>query len=144
MLVTHPRNLLGKVRIRSKEEAIEFVRFFSSPYRHEMFDLDGLFEVTSSEEDWGQNIIKLTGLGDRFHPPDVTPRTHEGFCYDREGTFHECTITEYSIRRLAAFYDNNLYAVHEVVTSDGFYTLNSKELLLDDLSRFGLLHLPPH
>lgn len=143
-LVTHPRNLLGKVQIESTDQALEFVRFFTSPYRHEMFDLDGSLEITASEDDWGQNILKLLPLKEKFHAPRVTSRSGQGLCVGPAGDVSPCDRTEYSIERIVVQYDNNVYEVLETVTEDGFYTLCSQRLILEDLSQFGLLHLPPY
>lgn len=144
MLITQPRNLLGKVRIDSPDAALSFVRFFSSPYNHEMFRLNGLLEITSAAEYWGQDVVEATSLGSRFHPPEVTSTTRPGFCFGARGDVASCEMQEFTVRRLAAFYDNNVYEVVETVSEDGFYTLVSKDLILEDLSRFGLLHIPPH
>lgn len=144
MLVTQPRNLLGKVAIDSPETALDFVRFFSSPYNHEMFRLNGMLEITSAPEYWGQNVVEATSLGGRFHPPKVTVATRSGSCFRPTGKVEPCEMEEFTINRLAAFYDNNIYEVVETVTEDGFYNLVSKDLVLEDLSQFGLLHLPPH
>jgi len=144
MLITGPLNLLGKVHIDSSGDALAFVRFFSSPGNYEMFDLDGMVEVTTADDFWGLNLVQETGLEDRFHAPTVSGRSVEGFCYDKNGVFRECTQTEYTIHRFVALYDDNIYKVQETVTEDGFYTLCSKELVVKDLSRFGIMHTPPY
>jgi hypothetical protein len=144
MLITQPRNLLGKVRIDSPGAALSFVRFFSSPYNHEMFRLNGLLEITTAPDYWGQDPVAATSLGPRFHPPEVTSTTRRGFCYGAKGDVASCELQEFTIKRIAAFYDNSVYEVVETVSEDGFYTLVSKDLILEDLSRFGLLHIPPH
>lgn len=144
VLVTTPLNLLGKVHLASPEDALSFVQFFSSPDHYEMFDLDGMVEVTTSEDFWGFNLVEEAGVADRFHSPSVRGRSVEGFCNDKHGVFHECTHAEYTINRFVVLYDNNLYETQETVTEDGFYVLCSKTLVVRDLSRFGILHMPPH
>ena len=75
--MTHPLNLLGKVNIETPAQALEFVRFFSSGQSCEMFDLEGLLDIRADTavEDWGQDFIARTGLGDIFHEPTAKAMT---------------------------------------------------------------------
>jgi hypothetical protein len=43
--VTRPDNLLGHVHIETPEQALEYVRFFSSADNYMLYDLNGMVEV---------------------------------------------------------------------------------------------------
>jgi hypothetical protein len=138
-LITHPLNLLGKVEIRSEGQALEFLRFFSSPQNHRMFSLGGLFELNTSADYWGQDLVEVLGLGDRFHSPTITSAEVEGFCHDAGGIPTPCMLTDYTIERFIISGDA-VYQVREQVTDQGLYRLSDMKLVLNDLGQFGPLY----
>lgn len=135
-LITNPLNLLGKVKIRSEAQALEFVRFFSSPQNHDMFGLGRFIELTTSQDYWGQNLVHLLRLDREFFRPLVDSVDVNGFCRDRAGIPSPCTLKQYSVRRLVILGDG-VYEIQERVTAEGFYQLDSVRLVLDHLGRFG-------
>lgn len=146
VLLTHPWNLLGNVDIRTPEQALEYVRFFSSKDSYQLFQLEGLVEIRreTSEKDWGQDIIARTGLKDRFHPPQVREITETTTCVDRLGKEKPCERKVFFIKRIVLLYDQNIYEIEEAVRQDGFYSVPSRHLLIKDVERFGFLHQGPY
>ena len=143
VLIVEPLSLLGKVEIGSEEQALEFIRFFSSPPNHELFRLNGLAEFSTDPGYWGQNIVQVLGLGAEFHLPKITTTTSNRLCIDEQAAQRTCTLTTFAIRRVAVFFDGNVYDVLEELTEDGSYELREKQLLVRQISRFGLHHDPP-
>jgi hypothetical protein len=146
VLLTHPWNLLGKVDIRTSEQALEYVRFFSSGESYPLFQLEGLIEIRpeTSEQDWGQDIVKTLKLGEAFHAPKVREISEDTSCVDEQGREHPCRRKVFYVNRIVLLFDQNVYEIEEEVRQDGFYSVPSKRRLIEDVSRFGILHQGPH
>jgi hypothetical protein len=144
ILIREPLNLLGHVNVRSPEAALEFVRFFTAPETYELFDLNGMVELRRDDAHWGGDIVEALGLQEVFFEPIVTEAARKGICIDERGRHSECKEKIFAIRRIVVTYDQNVYRVTEEVDQDGFYSLLSQEQLLEDVSKFGILHLGPY
>lgn len=140
--LTHPLDLLGRVDIQDQDGALEVLRFFSSPSNCQLFPLNGMVDITLAAGPWKEKL--LPELRDRglFHQPQVHARSENAFCFSETGERYTCTRTIYVVRRLAAFYDGNVYDVVEELTEDGLYSLVSKELVLHDIGSLGVQHQP--
>lgn len=145
MLVTHPLNLLGKVNIRTPDQALEFVRLFSSGETYAMFDLEGMLEIRpeTAKEDWGQNVMKMFKLDKGYEKPSVEVHTQKVPCLGEEARGEECSSKVFSIKRLVVFYDQNIYQITESLREDGFYLEVDRKIVVEDIERFGLMHQGP-
>ena len=138
-LVLQPNNLLGHVRIDTPDEALAYVRVFTSPETYAFFDLEGMVEIVEGDTtsaDATFNMVSPRVFKKRFQPARV-----------REVDQHQCKpgVTfacgrEYEIRRVVVLLDQRVYEVIESVYESGFYALVSKRLLLKDASKVGVLH----
>ena len=146
MLVTHPLNLIGKVTIRTSDQALEFLRLFSSGDTYAMFNLEGMLEIRpeTAEEDWGQNVLKTIKLGRDYKEPSVEGHTQRVPCLGEEPDGGECDSKVFSIKRLVVLYDQNVYEITESVREDGFYTEVARTVVVEDIERFGLMHQGPY
>ncbi len=146
VLLAHPWNLLGKVDIRTSEQALEYVRFFSSGETYQLFQLDGLIEIRpeTSEDDWGQDLVQLLKLGTSFHPPKIRETTETVSCFDERGRESRCERKVFFVNRIVLLFDQNVYEIEEAVRQDGFYSVPSKRLLIKDVERFGIIHQGPY
>lgn len=142
MLLTGPLNLLGKVQIRSAVQALQFIRFFSSPATHQLFSLDGMLELSASDDSPTRKLADILQDQGRFHEPRIRRQTRNSFCVDSHARQIPCTRTTYTIERLAVFYDGSVYDLTETVGEDGAYRLVTKDLVLEDVARFGFEHGP--
>jgi hypothetical protein len=128
LLVVHPWNLIGKVRVLSGEQALEFVRFFSSEGSYASLQMDGLLEVKSTNP-WCPPLPAALGQGVTVEPE---VESHEG---DDDARYY--------VRRYVVSYDQNVYRITEAVRRDGFYTEIHRSLVLGELSKLGCLHEAP-
>lgn len=142
VLLTSPLNLLGKVQIRTAVQALQFVRFFSSPATHQLFPLGGMLELSASDDSPTREIADVLQDQARFHEPRIQSQTRNSFCVDSHARQVPCTRTTYTIERLAVFYDGSVYDLTEKVGEDGSYRLVTKSLVLEDVARFGFEHGP--
>ncbi|MEM6454385.1 MAG: hypothetical protein AAF772_04755 [Acidobacteriota bacterium] len=142
-IITHPLNLLGHVRIMSAAQARRYVRFFSSADTYYLFLLDGMAEIRRDEDAWPPNLLEALEEKKAFRRADAYEITEQGVCYDNQGEDFSCQKRSFAIRRIAVFYDQNVYEVHETIGQDGNYTLERKDLLLADTTQFGYWHQPP-
>lgn len=138
VVIRHPRNLIGLVSIESPEQALELVRFFSSRQSYDLFDLGGAVEIAPESEYGGDNLAKSLGL--EISAPTVQAREVQGICLREPAVATICPSIEYAIRRTVLKYDQNVYRVFETVSKIGLYSVLQEELVLEDVTRFGILH----
>jgi len=128
MLVVHPWNLISKVRIDSADEALEFVRFFSSEETFASVQLGGLLEVGKVNE-WCPSLrAALDQTGSLL--PKV--EAHEGRGDAR-----------YYVTRVVVAYDQKVYEITETLRKDGFYSELRRVTILEDVRKLGCLHDAP-
>jgi hypothetical protein len=143
VLIPDPLSLLGKVHVESEEEAIAYVRFFSSPHTYDLFRMDGMLDVALVAESWSERLAGAAEAKAIFRPPQVVSATDNSFCVDERGGRQTCSRTTFTITRRAAFYDGGIYEVTEELSEDGAYRIVAKKLLLKGVQRFGIHHDPP-
>ena len=138
-LVLQPNNLLGHVHISTAEEALEYVRLFSSPDTFKCFAMDGMVEIVEGNpESPGAafNVVKPSIFKRHFRRARaVEADSHP--C--KPGVAFACG-REFRITRVAVFSDQHIYEVVESVYESGFYGIISKRLLIKDATRVGVLH----
>jgi hypothetical protein len=134
VLLAHPRNLIGKVNIETAEEALEFVRYFSSPDTYAFFELGGMVELVSSRSARaakGQrfNIVEHD-LFER-HLTSAVARFAGDLEWTGEGeSARVCRrCRSFEITRSVIFPDQRVYEITETVFQNGFYSLAEKRLI---------------
>jgi hypothetical protein len=144
VLVTHPLNLLRQVRIRTSDEALEYVRFFSNADSYDLFQLRSMVEV-----------FPWRGLGDkRFNELDepafashfqrATAKALESTAPPR--TTREdgcCRGRQFEIKRVVLLPDQSIRQMVEIVFEDGYYSVASQDILIKDASSIGLQYFWP-
>lgn len=139
-LVLQPNNLVGHVRIDTPHDALEYVRFFTSPDTYEFFDLEGMVEVIEGDPaaaDATFNVVS-PGLFRKHFTRAAVRKVGDHPC--KQGVTLACG-NEYEIKRVVVLADQRVYEVVETVFESGFYALNSKRILLKDAAKVGILHL---
>lgn len=130
-LVLRPSNLYDHVRIRDSNEALEFVRFFTSPENYRLFDMDGFVEVTRAP---GKPVVEL-GFNevdplvfDRHFNQPVVKMNDDG------------ALARFEIERHLVQPGNKVYLVRETVLENGYYSMQLIRLVIEDGSSIGLMH----
>jgi len=126
VLVLQPMNLLRRVRIRSSEQALSFVRLFSSKETYRYFAGPNRVEILPAQED-GPFILARQKFDSVATPLKVEQDA------DASGrlTFR-ITRTTVSLSNLA------LEEIVELVHEDGYYTLVSTRVLAEDATKLGI------
>lgn len=132
-LVVHPLNLVNQVIIDNKEKALEYVRFFSNIDSHELFRLGGMVEVVpnakAARDELETNELTPATFKEYFREPSVrelpkyipeTPEDAIGLCRGRN----------YDGTRVVLFPDDSVCEVHEHVCEDGYYSLQTKTVMM--------------
>lgn len=128
MLIVHPWNLISKVRIGSADQALEFVRLFSSEDNFALVQLGGLLEV-GEVNTWCPTLRATLGPK-RSVLPKV--EAHEG-----------SDDARYYVTRLVVAYDQKVYEITETVRRDGFYNELKRATVMRDIRKLGCLHDSP-
>jgi len=128
-LVKHPSNLVNHVELKTPDEVLEYVRFFSSFSACEYFDLDSMVEVLPKHD---KSELGLFGLYEpvflkHFRPASVKDISNNGI--DNEGGAC-CRGRTFYVTRTVLMSDGTIYEVEEVVWDDGFYWIQSKKALM--------------
>lgn|SRR5579863_974105 len=131
-LVVSPENLYGKVRIQSAEQALEYVRLFTTPRTYRYFDLGGMVEVV--EGDPGpQADFNVVGK-DIFAAKLVKARAWVTTTWQGQKP-------EFIVQRTVVFLDQSVCEVTEQVGVDGGYYLANKRVIFSDATKIGIVHL---
>jgi len=128
-LVKHPGNLVNHVELKTPDEVLEYVRFFSSFPACEYFDLDSMVEVLPKHD---KSELGLFGLYEpvflkHFRPASVKDISNNAI--DNEGGAC-CRGRTFYVTRTVLMSDGTIYEVEEVVWDDGFYRIQSKKALM--------------
>ncbi len=78
VVIRGPNNMIGHVQIRTREQALEYLRFFSSPDTYGLFDLGGMVEVVSSTVPEVFNAVEPSIFARYFRTPTVSE--HDSKC----------------------------------------------------------------
>jgi hypothetical protein len=126
--ITHPGNLDGFVKITSRLQALEFVRFFSSPETYMLFELGGMVEILPGEitEDADFNIADREKFEECCGEPKVTEIAG--------------SAREYVVERFVVQLDGFVYAITETVQSSGDYSVVMQKRVCE-ASVLGIVHL---
>ena len=139
-LVLQPNNLLGHVRITTGDEALAYVRFFTSPDTYRFFQMQGMVELVEGDPDDADapfNVVEPKVFRRRLRRAQVR-QTDVREC--RAGVELACG-KEFEIKRTVVLLDQRVYEVTEYVYESGFYVFLSKRLLLKDASKIGVIHV---
>jgi hypothetical protein len=137
-LVTDPNNFTGHVRITTPAQALEYVRFFSSPDTYEVFELKGMVELVPGKvtEDSPFNVVderifakSLRMPAVEAQKPDPCRPTLELLC---GASFH--------VTRDVVMPDRKIYRVIEHVYESGLYTNTWRKLLYRDAEKLGVYY----
>ena len=126
VLITHPMNLLDRVRIKTPEQALSFVRLFSSRETFRYFSESNRVEVLPGEED-GPFVLDRKKFSRVATPLKV--EAHRGM---GGRMFFRVTRTTVSLDDLA------LEEIVETVDEDGYYKLVSSRVLAEDATQLGM------
>lgn len=127
-LVRNPLNLVNHVELKTPDEALEYVRFFSTFPSCDYFDLDKMVEVLPKHDKGELGLFELYEpiFLKHFRPASAKeilyygPDRDEGCCRGRQ--FH--------VTRTVLMSDGTIYEVEEYVCDDGFYWIQSKKALM--------------
>ena len=139
VVVTHPNNFVGHVRIVTPQQALEFVRLFTQPTTHKLFLMGGRVEVVPSDapdDDRSFNEVPAAVFTRRFAPARVVDRS-DAEC--RPGIPLLCG-KEFEITRVVVDTDQRILQIVEVVWESGVYNLVSERVVMRDATRIGVMH----
>ena len=131
MLVVHPDNLLGKVDIKTPEQALEFVRFFSSIVTFPVLHGRGCVEIMGESSD---------GLFYRLDPAVFKRRF---LAPVSEATGSE-KAKDFTISRVVVCADQGVYQLEEQLAPDGMSFETSRKRLLKSAGSLGIVHVSNH
>ncbi len=145
ILMTHPLNLLGKVDIQTPDQALEYVRFFTSANSFSFFRLNGMVEILpgATNEESEFNTMETDEFKKHFQEAsvkDISPGNLRFLPGDDEESVRQGK--EYIVTRIVIFPDNRVYRIVETVLQDGWYNIVSKNLLFKDARKVGLDYFP--
>lgn len=133
--VTEPNNLIGHVGIRTPEQALEFVRFFSGarsePY---LRPDDGLVEIVAagkSSDDSSPYQLERSVFEKHFSPARA----------ERLSRSASESVTMFRITRTMLARSGDVREVEEIVGENGFYELVKSETIVEDGTTVGLLYM---
>jgi len=130
--IFHPKNLQGLVKISTGDEALRFVRFFTSRKTFFLVGLQGDVEVVPA----GQ-VSNSFFYSARKQSAALTPVAVEEFDDPTEGRV-------FIIQRTVVGMDQALYRLRERVAESGNYDLQARKLIERDASRLGIVHIGEH
>jgi hypothetical protein len=130
-IVAHPLNLSGHVQVRTREQALEFVRLFAGPDTYLLFPLVGEVEVGR-----GKETRAFTLAEDLFD--SLCPIANASI---NAGSGEQAT---FSVRRcVVRLEDRALYEVLDVIDQAGNLQRPEKRLLKERVDRIGLIPVGP-
>ena len=130
-LVVRPENLLGKVRVRSASQALEFVRFFSSRTTFGALHTGGCVEIADGPQRASLYAAEPRLFSKHLRPPRVE-------------SYGSLTSPEFVVVRSLVCPDQSVYEVTEQIGDDGMYFLTGKRRVLKSAKTVGVMHLPAH
>jgi hypothetical protein len=128
-VVVHPDNLVGKVDIRSPNQAVQFVRLFTSLPTFASVRLGGCVELAD------------TGDPSLFYV--VEPRTFNRYLKNAQVEQQGQQATKdlsFIIKRPVVCPDQKVYVWEEQVESDGLYFQLSQKVVLKSARNLGITH----
>jgi hypothetical protein len=135
-VVREPDNMIGHVHITTPAQALEFVRFFSSPESYEFFALGGMVEIVSSKEVVAFNEISPAVFERYFKPPTVTE--HDSKCrWDGDLDCGRC----FAIERPVVLLDERVLELGQEVCENGLTYELEKKVVIENAEAIGILHL---
>ena len=113
--MTNPLNLVGRVQIKSADQALEYVRFFTSPELYSDFELGGTVEIQPGKvmPESSFNVAEQRKFDRFFKVPSA--ESLKG------------SSDEFVIRRALVSLDQQAYEIVEIVRSDGYYDVASRK-----------------
>jgi hypothetical protein len=127
------------VHIETPEQALEYVRFFSSADNYMLYDLNGMVEVVpTTKPSESFNMIPETTFSRWKLAPAVARVIRDQPCsVDLELVCGK----EFLVTRTVVFPDQKVYKVTESVRERGLYSVVSKTLLIKDADKIGILYI---
>jgi hypothetical protein len=128
-VVVHPDNLVGKVNIRSPNEALQFVRLFTSLPTFASVRLGG--------------CVELADTGDRSLLYVVESRIFSRYLKNAQVEQQGQQATKdlsFIIKRPVVCPDQKIYLWEEQVESDGMYFQLSKHVVVKSARNLGITH----
>jgi hypothetical protein len=128
VLIAQPMNLFGRVKLETTEQALSFVRLFSSRDTYKYVSGADLIEVYPAERSGPFELERnqFASLGGAR--PEV--RAHS----DQHG-HKQFTV----VRTVVSLRDGSLNEVVESVHADGYYSQTSVRRLADDVKTYGMV-----
>jgi hypothetical protein len=112
-------SLEGHVRIQTPEQALEFVRLFSTPNTWYLSRLERMVEVTAGKRpDRFRFVVSERQFSECCIPPAATLAASSS-----------SGVKWFEVRRTVVEEDYQVFAITEVVDSDGNYTITDKSPL---------------
>jgi hypothetical protein len=133
LLVVHPDNLLSKVKIKDGQQALEFVRFFSSVETFVSVHLGGCVEIVDTSSD------------DLFYriEPTLFKRYFKRHAAEAQGGGKNDSLS-FVVSRAVVCSDQAVYQLTEQVFPDGMYFQIDKKRILKRAGTVGVVHVAPH
>ena len=127
--VVHPSNLTGIVNIRTAEEALGYVRYFTNLHTWDAFVLAGAVEVRPESD--GADAEQYVVVRDRDFR-----RLSRAKASRYEGTDGPYFVVERSVVQI----DQRVYTIREWVYSDGRYEVRDKKIVVRRATDIGITH----
>jgi hypothetical protein len=133
LLIVHPDNLLTKVTIKTPEQALEFVRFFSSIPTFALLQGRGCVEITSQPTGGMFYEVAPAEFKRRFKAPES----------EAQGAA-DGGADGFIVSRPVVCGDQSVYQLTEQVSADGMYFELSRKRVLKRADVIGIVHVSEH
>jgi hypothetical protein len=134
-VVREPDNMIGHVHIRTPAQALEFVRFFSSPDSYGYFSLGGMVEVVPSTDEGEFNGVPPAVFARYFKPASVTE--HDSSCrFDGALDCGRC----FEIERPVVLLDKRVLEFGQWVCESGLTLDLERKVVIENAETIGILH----
>jgi hypothetical protein len=134
-VVRDPNNFVGHVRITTTQEALEYLRFFSSPETYGLFELGGMVEIVPSKNPEGFNEIDPATFNRYFKESSV--KVYDTKC--RWSGDLECPRC-FTVERPVVFLDERVLELTQEVCENGYTHTVGNVLVLQNAESIGILH----
>jgi hypothetical protein len=137
VVITGPASLQGLVQISNADQALEFVRFFSTWEKSTLFEMGGMVEIAG----FGAGGRTTDG---RFLVPEIyEPLFGQKFVRARVREETGPLVRQFAVTRTVVEGHGRVLEIEEVVSASGNYSVRSRTILLDNAMSIGITNFDP-
>ena len=134
VLIVHPDNLLTKVNIRTPQQALEFVRFFSSIRTFDLLHTRGCVEIMGEPSSGLFYEVAPAAFKRRLRPAESDP----------QGSGDANAPADFVVSRTVVCADQGIYHLTAQLSASGMYFELSRKRLLKRADSIGIVHVSAH